>query len=336
MMSNISLLGCGTWGSAISQTLAENGHLVFAWHYDSDSLNLMSTSRKHPKINNFYFHENITFEKNIERCISKSNLVVVAVPSHAVRELMNDSYKYYTGKTILINLSKGLENNTLKTMSEVILEVSGIDKKKIVSLYGPSHAEEVLKGFPSTLVSASIDDKTSILIQDVFSSDVLRIYTNNDLKGVELGGSLKNVIAIASGLCVGLILGDNIQASLVSRGMNEILELSKVYKINKSTLYGLSGLGDLIATCYSKYSRNRNLGILIGKGYSTDDAISKIGMVSEGVNTTKILNHIITKHKLIMPICQEVYKILFNSYDPKNSINNLMQRSLKDESMHQE
>ena len=332
MMSNISLLGCGTWGSAISQTLAENGHLVFAWHYDSDSLNLMSTSRKHPKINNFYFHENITFEKNIERCISKSNLVVVAVPSHAVRELMNDSYKYYTGKTILINLSKGLENNTLKTMSEVILEVSGIDKKKIVSLYGPSHAEEVLKGFPTTLVSASIDNKTSILIQDVFSSDVLRIYTNNDLKGVELGGSLKNVIAIATGICDGIGFGDNTKAALLTRGMAEITRLGTSMGAKESTFSGLSGIGDLIATCLSEHSRNRHVGEEIGKGKSLSKILDDMDMVAEGVKTTRSVFDLSKKYNLDMPISEGVYKILFDNENPKSIVSELMNRDLVDES----
>ena len=332
MVSNISLLGCGTWGSAISQTLAENGHLVFVWHYDSDSLNLMSASRKHPKINNFYFHENITFEKNIERCISKSNLVVVAVPSHAVRELMNDSYKYYTGKTILINLSKGLENNTLKTMSEVILEVSGIDKKKIVSLYGPSHAEEVLKGFPTTLVSASIDDKTSILIQDVFSSDVLRIYTNNDLKGVELGGSLKNVIAIATGICDGIGFGDNTKAALLTRGMAEITRLGTSMGAKESTFSGLSGIGDLIATCLSEHSRNRHVGEEIGKGKSLSKILDDMDMVAEGVKTTRSVFDLSKKYNLDMPISEGVYKILFDNENPKSIVSELMNRDLVDES----
>ena len=166
----------------------------------------------------------------------------------------------------------------------------------------------------------------------MFSSKTFRIYTSNDIYGVQIGGSIKNVIAIASGICVGLELGDNTQAALVSRGMNEIFQLKKKYNINKETLYGLSGLGDLIATCYSKYSRNRTLGILIGKGYTLKDAVDKVGMICEGVNTVKILHTIIKKEKLRMPICKEVYKILYNSYDPKNSLKSLMTRSLKDES----
>ena len=334
MMSNISLLGCGTWGSAISQTLAENGHLVFAWHYDSDSLNLMSTSRKHPKINNFYFHENIFFEKNIEICISKSNLVVLAVPSHSVRELMNNSCKYFTDETIIVNLSKGLENNSLKTMSEVILEVSGVGRKRIASLYGPSHAEEVLKGFPTTLVAASIDKKTSILVQDIFSSDVLRVYSNNDLKGVELGGSLKNVIAIATGICDGIGFGDNTKAALLTRGLAEITRLGTSMGAKESTFSGLSGIGDLIATCLSDHSRNRHVGEEIGKGKSLSTTLENMDMVAEGVKTTQSVHDLSKKYNLDMPISEGVYKILFENKNPKSIVSELMNRDLVNESIN--
>ena len=331
-MSNISLLGCGTWGSAISKALAENGHQVYAWHYDSDSLDLMNKSRNHPKLNNFHFHENIFFEKNIETCITKSNLVVLAVPSHCVRELMNDSYKYFTDKTIIVNLSKGLEINTLKTMSEVILEVSGVDVKKIVSLYGPSHAEEVLKGFPTTLVAASIDDKTSSLVQDVFSSDVLRVYSNNDLKGVELGGSLKNVIAIATGICDGIGFGDNTKAALLTRGLAEITRLGTSMGARQSTFSGLSGIGDLIATCLSDHSRNRHVGEEIGKGKSLSTILENMDMVAEGVKTTQSVHDLSKKYNLDMPISEGVYKILFENKNPKSIVSELMNRDLVNES----
>ena len=330
-MSNISLLGCGAWGSAISQALAKNDHQVYAWHYDSDSLELMNKSRKHPKLNNFDFHENISFEKNIEICISKSNLVVLAVPSHSVRELMNNSCKYFTDKTIIVNLTKGLENNTLKTMSEVILEVSGVDVKKIVSLYGPSHAEEVLKGFPTTLVAASIDDKTSSLVQDVFSSDVLRVYSNNDLKGVELGGSLKNVIAIATGICDGIGFGDNTKAALLTRGLAEITRLGTSMGAKKTTFSGLSGIGDLIVTCLSQHSRNRKVGQQIGEGKILKDILSEMQMVAEGVETAKSLHRLIEKYEVEMPISESIYQILFHDADPKESVYRLMTRELSSE-----
>ena len=216
-------------------------------------------------------------------------------------------------------------------MSEVILEVSGIDKKNIVSLYGPSHAEEVLKGFPTTLVSASIDDKTSILIQDVFSSDVLRIYTNNDLKGVELGGSLKNVIAIATGICDGIGFGDNTKAALLTRGMAEITRLGTSMGAKESTFSGLSGIGDLIVTCLSRYSRNRRVGQLIGEGNTLDEILSNMRMVAEGVETAKSLHQLLDKYEVEMPIAEGIYQILFHNADPKKSVAKLMTRDLSRE-----
>ena len=331
-MSNISLLGCGTWGSAISQVLAENGHLVYAWHYDRHILELMDENRKHPKLENFVFHKSIFFEKNIESCISKSNITVIAVPSHAVRELMNNSRKFFTDKSILINLSKGLENNTLKTMSEVILEVSKIDENRIVSLYGPSHAEEVLQGFPTTLVAGSINRKTSKLVQNVFSSNILRVYNNNDIKGVELGGSLKNVIAIAAGICDGIGFGDNTKAALLTRGMAEITRLGISLGAKESTFSGLSGIGDLIATCLSEHSRNRHVGEQIGKGKSLSTILDNMDMVAEGVKTTHSVHDLSIKHNLDMPISEGVYKILFENKNPKSIVSELMNRDLVNES----
>jgi len=330
-MSNISLLGCGTWGSAISQELAKNGHVVYAWHYDSAIVDSMNESRKHPKLVNFDFHENISFEKNIESCISKSNLIVIAVPSHAVRELMNDSFRFFTDKTILINLSKGIENNTLKTISEVILEVSGISEKSIVSLYGPSHAEEVVQGFPTTLVAASVDEKSSTLVQDIFSSNILRVYNNNDIKGVELGGSLKNVIAIAAGICDGIGFGDNTKAALLTRGMAEITRLGISLGAKESTFSGLSGIGDLIATCLSEHSRNRHVGEEIGKGKSLSTILENMDMVAEGVKTTHSVHDLSIKHNLDMPISEGVYKILFDNKNPKSIVSELMNRDLVNE-----
>ena len=216
-------------------------------------------------------------------------------------------------------------------MSDILHNKYNINLNNISVLSGPNHAEEIISGMASATVIASINQNYSKELQSLFSSDTFRVYTSEDIIGVQIGGAVKNVIAIASGLCVGLKLGDNTQAALVSRGMNEILNLSSIYNLDKKTLYGLSGLGDLIATCYSPHSRNRQLGILLAKGKSLDESKSEIGMVSEGINTTKILNKISDKHNIEMPICNEVNKILFNNSDPKESLYKLMTRSLKDE-----
>ena len=330
-MANISLLGCGAWGSAIAQTLADNGHAVSAWHYKSVLVDAMQKDRHHAKLKNLVFNDNISFDSNIESCLLNPKLVVIAVPSHAIRELMNISSKYFTSETIIINLSKGLENITLKRMSEVILETTDVDNDRIVSLYGPSHAEEVLLGYPTTLVAASSNERSSKLIQEIFSSNILRVYSNKDIKGVELGGSLKNVIAIAAGICDGIGFGDNTKAALLTRGMAEITRLGVEMGAKESTFSGLSGIGDLIATCLSKHSRNRYVGEEIGKGESLSSILDSMNMVAEGVKTTSSVYDISKKYNLDMPISNGVYNILFNDNDPKSIVSELMNRDLVNE-----
>lgn len=330
-MANISLLGCGAWGSAIAQTLADNGHTISAWHYKSNLVDAMQKDRHHAKLKNLVFNDNISFDSNIESCLLNPKLVVIAVPSHATRELMNISSKYFTSETIIINLSKGLENITLKRMSEVILETTDVDNDRIVSLYGPSHAEEVLLGYPTTLVAASSNERSSKLIQEIFSSNILRVYSNKDIKGVELGGSLKNVIAIAAGICDGIGFGDNTKAALLTRGMAEITRLGVEMGAKESTFSGLSGIGDLIATCLSKHSRNRYVGEEIGKGESLSSILDSMNMVAEGVNTTRSVYDLSKKYNLDMPISNGVYNILFNVNDPKSIVSELMNRDLVNE-----
>ena len=244
---------------------------------------------------------------------------------------MNISSKYFTSETIIVNLSKGLENITLKRISEVILETTGVDNDRIVSLYGPSHAEEVLLGYPTTLVAASSNEISSKLIQQIFSSNILRVYSNKDIKGVELGGSLKNVIAIAAGICDGIGFGDNTKAALLTRGMSEITRLGVEMGAKESTFSGLSGIGDLIATCLSKHSRNRYVGEEIGKGESLSSILDSMNMVAEGVNTTRSVYDLSKKYNLDMPISNGVYNILFNINDPKSIVSELMNRDLVNE-----
>ena len=332
-MANISLLGCGAWGSAIAQTLADNGHTVSAWHYKSNIADAMQKDRHHAKLKNLVFNNNISFDSNIESCLLNPKLVVIAVPSHAIRELMNISSKYFTSETIIINLSKGLENNTLKRMSEVILETTDVDYDRIVSLYGPSHAEEVILGYPTTLVAASSNESSSKMIQDIFSSNILRVYSNKDIKGVELGGSLKNVIAIAAGICDGIGFGDNTKAALLTRGMAEITRLGVEMGAKESTFSGLSGIGDLIATCLSKHSRNRYVGEEIGKGKRLSSILDNMNMVAEGVKTTRSVYDLSKKYNLDMPISEGVNNILFNDKNPKSIVSELMNRDLVNENI---
>ena len=330
-MEKISLLGCGTWGSALAQVLAENGHAVSAWHYKDDTVSFMRETRKHPHLKAFEFHENINFHSDLDKVLSKSKCIVVAVPSHSVRQLMTKVSSLLSNKVIVVNVSKGIENESLKTMSEVINDSTNIDKSQIVTLYGPSHAEEVIDKHPTTLVSASIDLASSLYVQKIFSSEQLRVYTNNDICGVELGGSLKNVIAIATGICDGIGFGDNTKAALLTRGIAEITRLGVMMGANSDTFSGLSGIGDLIATCMSKHSRNRFVGQEIGKGNKLSDILNKMDMVAEGVKTTQSVYDLSKKHQIDMPICESVYDILFNEENPKDKVLKLMTRDLKDE-----
>ena len=330
-MENISLLGCGTWGSALAQILAENDHNVLAWHYKAKTVSYMKSSRKHPNLNGFQFHNNITFDSNLDNLVTKAKCIVIAVPSHSVRQIMTKVSNKLSNDTIIVNVSKGIENDSLKTMSEVICEVTGKDLSKIVTLYGPSHAEEVIAKHPTTLVSASINNSSSSYVQNIFSSDQLRVYTNNDIFGVELGGSLKNVIAIATGICDGIGFGDNTKAALLTRGIAEITRLGVTMGANSETFNGLSGVGDLIATCLSKHSRNRFVGEEIGKGKKLKAILNEMDMVAEGVKTTKSVYDLSKNHKVDMPISKGVYNILFNEKNPKTEVIQLMTRDLKNE-----
>ena len=328
-MAHISLLGCGTWGSTLAQVLGRNGHSVTAWHYKKDVVDDMIRSRMHPNISDFEFHSNIIFKKEIQTCIEGSNCIVVAVPSHGVRNIIEKSSSFFTNKVILVNVAKGIENRSLCTMSEVIKESSNLDSGQIVSLYGPSHAEEVIKGNPTALVSASSDKSSAEYVQTIFSSDTLRIYTNNDIKGVELGGSLKNVIAIAAGICDGIGFGDNSKAALMTRGIAEITRLGVAMGVNSDTFSGLSGIGDLIVTCLSIHSRNRYVGEEIGKGKTLVSILDKMDMVAEGIRTTQSVYDLSKKYQVEMPISEGVYQILFNEKNPKEIVSELMTRDLK-------
>jgi len=330
-MAAISIIGCGTWGSALAQGLAEKGHAVSAWHYKKQVVEKMASSRRHPRLKEFKFHDNIQFDPNLKSSLSGADCVVVAVSSHGVRDTLMKAANFIPSDAVIVNVAKGVENGTLETMSEVIAESSRHDSDKIVSLYGPSHAEEVIDRHPTTLVSASTSEKSATLVQDIFSSEVLRVYTNHDILGVELGGSLKNVIAIAAGICDGIGFGDNTKAALLTRGIAEITRLGVVMGANQDTFSGLSGIGDLIATSLSRHSRNRFVGEAIGNGRSLSSILDEMDMVAEGVKTTQSVYDLSQKHNVEMPISEGVYQILFNEKDPKKIVTSLMTRGLTHE-----
>ena len=325
---NVSVLGCGTWGSAVAQALSDKGIAVTAWQrYENKSLE-MESSRRHPILTDFEFNSNIIFTANFNNAIEFGDIIILAVPSHAVRDVISQAKKELTKDTIIVNLAKGIEHDTLMTMSQVILAESGLKEDQIVSLYGPSHAEEVVRKLPTTLVAGCVEKNTSTLIQELMSSEYLRIYRNNDILGVEIGGSLKNIMAIAAGVCDGIGYGDNSKAAILTRGIKEMTKLGLKMGANESTFSGLSGIGDLLVTALSKHSRNRFVGEKIGRGESLDNVTENMKMVAEGVNTCKAIPDLVDKYEIEMPISQSIHDILFNKKDPLKVVKELMTRKL--------
>ncbi len=324
----IGIIGCGTWGGTIGQSLAKQGYRVKIWHKFEDEVAFLREKRYHFIQEDLEFHESIEFSTEYKDVVPESSFIVIAVPSHIVRIVLPEFVPMANDDSIYVNLSKGIENDSLMTMSQVIHSVGDIPEERIVTLYGPSHAEEVAKNLPTTLVSASSSMDTAKKVQHVFSTPYLRIYTNNDIKGVELGGSLKNVIAIAAGICDGIGYGDNTKAALLTRGITEMTRLGVAMGAKYDTFFGLSGIGDLIATCLSKHSRNRFVGEAIGRGEKIDDILAGMKMVAEGVKTAKSIHQLIDKYDVDMPISTAIYNVIFNQHNPIVSVQELMTREL--------
>jgi glycerol-3-phosphate dehydrogenase (NAD(P)+) len=323
---NIAVLGAGSWGTAISIHLFKNGHNVVLWEHFQENVSLMNKSRKNPLLPGIAIPEEIEITGDLERAVKHGDIILIVVPSHVVRDLLRRIDKSDLQNKLIVNLAKGLERKTLKRMSQVINDVLDVSYDHIVTLYGPSHAEEVAREIPTAVVAASRKLKTAEKVQSVFMSDYFRVYTNTDLVGVEIGGSVKNVIAIASGMCDGLGLGDNSKAALITRGLMEITRLGVKLGAREQTFAGLSGVGDLIVTCGSQHSRNRYLGEEVGKGRKMEDVKDGMTMVAEGVFTAETVNQLAKKHKVLMPISRQVYKILFKGKDPRKGLNDLMTR----------
>ena len=330
-MIKISVLGTGSWGSAIGDLLNQNGHEVIMWQRDAEKVKAMEVDRKHPFFVDLTFSDEVKFTTDLDSAIKGSQLLVVAVPSHSVRELVSRAVEFIEDNVIIVNITKGLELDTLLTMSSVISEETVGKNVSIVSLYGPSHAEEVVRKIPTTLVAASTEENASKKVQYIFSSRVLRVYTNTDILGLELGGSIKNVIAIAAGICDGIGFGDNTKAAILTRGIAEMTRLGVALGAREKTFAGLSGIGDLFVTCSSKHSRNRYVGEEIGKGRKIDEILSEMKMVAEGVKTAKSVFQLCQKHNVDMPISCAVYNVLYNNNNPLESVSELMNRDLRSE-----
>lgn len=332
-MAEIAVLGAGSWGIAIGTLLHNNGHEVTLWEFDHDEMKRLCIQREHKqKLPGVIIPEQVEITDQLHFAVSHADILALALPSHTVREVAKKiSMIDLKGQTV-VNLAKGIENDTLLRMSEVLKqELPSYLHEKITTLSGPSHAEEVARKIPTTVVVAGFKEDVARKVQLAFMTPYFRVYTNSDLIGVELGGSLKNVIAIAAGICDGMDLGDNSKGALLSRGLAEIIRLGEKLGAKRETFAGLSGLGDLVTTCISKYSRNRFVGEEIGKGKTLKAVESEMIMVAEGIKTTKSAYQLCLRHQVEMPITQQVYQVLFENKGPEQAMTELMTRDPKSE-----
>ncbi|QEK11976.1 NAD(P)H-dependent glycerol-3-phosphate dehydrogenase [Crassaminicella thermophila] len=326
MKSSICVIGAGSWGTALAISLSKKGHNVRLWMRNEEQLLQMKKSRENIKyLPGVILPDNIKLFHNILHAVKDADIILLTISSQAVRETIKKFKEAVHDKQIIVNAAKGLENNTLLRISEVVKEE--LSQNAFAVLSGPSHAEEVCRDMPTTLVVASDSKSIAEYIQDVFISPKLRVYTNPDVIGVELGGSLKNVIALGAGISDGLGFGDNAKAALMTRGIAEIARLGQAMGADINTFAGLTGIGDLIVTCTSMHSRNRRCGIEIGKGKKLEEAVKSIGMVVEGVVTTEVAYKLSMKYGVEMPITTEIYNILYKNSDAREAVVNLMMRS---------
>lgn len=328
-MSKITFLGGGSFGSALAILLAEKNNIVNIYDRNENVVNEINTKRTNEKyMKNTMIPEGVTAFNDIDKAIEGADYIVLSVPSHVVRSMCQKLKNKIPSGIPIISIAKGIEENSDKRLSKVIEEE--LDNP-IVILSGPSHAEEVVMKLPTTIVSTSKNMECAADIQDLFMTSYFRVYTNDDLIGVEVGGAVKNVIALAAGVIDGLGYGDNTKAALLTRGMKEITRVGVALGGKEETFYGLTGMGDLIVTCTSMHSRNRRAGLLIGKGMSVENALNEIGMVVEGVKACRAFYELKEKINISMPITDGLYKCLFEGKDPRSIVDELMMRDKKSE-----
>ena len=330
-MAKISVLGAGSWGTALSFLLSNNGHEVLLWSALEDEVQMLKEKKEHEtKLPGVRLSEKIWITSDLELALQDPDVAVLAVPSPFTRSTSHRMAPFVKDGQKIVNVAKGIEDRTLMTLSEIIEQE--IPNADVSVLSGPSHAEEVGKGLPTTCVVSSHSRKTAEYLQAIFMSPVFRVYTTPDMLGVELGASLKNVIALAAGTADGLGYGDNTKAALITRGMTEIARLGIKMGGRLETFCGLSGIGDLIVTCASVHSRNRKAGYLIGKGYTMREAMDEVKMVVEGVYSAKAAKGLAEKYGVEMPIIEEVNKVLFEGKSAAEAVIDLMLRDKKIES----
>lgn len=332
-MERITVLGAGSWGTALAIVLAENGHDTLLWTHrqnQEDEINNQHTNKKY--LPDTTLPANLVATANLAKAAQHATTIVVAVPTKAIREVCGNLAQLRQEKALFVHVSKGIEPDTLLRISELMRESLGTDLiEDIVVLSGPSHAEEVVLQHPTTVTAACENIAAAEKVQDMFMNGYLRVYTSEDVTGVEIGGALKNVIALAAGITDGLTYGDNAKAALITRGLAEITRLGVKMGGNPFTFAGLTGMGDLIVTCTSVHSRNWRAGNMLGKGLPLEEVLTQMGMVVEGIRTTKAAHQLAQKYDVAMPITAALYDVLFSDKTPKEAVDELMIRMKKPE-----
>jgi glycerol-3-phosphate dehydrogenase (NAD(P)+) len=331
-MKDVSVLGAGSWGIAVANLLASGGHHVTLWlHAPTSPSDLIATREDKSRLPGIKINPAIELTDNLERATSHNEVLFVAVPCQHVRGLCRQLAGTDRTFRSVVSLAKGIEVSSLHRVSEVMIEVLGDRVQNVLTVSGPSHAEEVARQIPTSVVAAGPSPEAVVEIQHLLSTPLFRVYSSDDLVGVELGGALKNPVALAAGMLYGLRLGDNTMGALLTRGLAEISRLGVRMGARYETFAGLSGLGDLVTTCISRHSRNRQVGERIGKGEKLADILASMTMVAEGVETTRAAMRVAEKYQVEMPITQQVHKVLFEDKPPREALSELMTRELKRE-----
>ncbi|MGC8718712.1 MAG: NAD(P)H-dependent glycerol-3-phosphate dehydrogenase [Thermodesulforhabdaceae bacterium] len=332
----IAVVGAGSWGTSIAQLLADKGHKVKLWVYEPELCEIIKNSRENTYyLPGYKLSENIEPHHDMEKVVKGRQIIVMVVPSHVYRSVALKMIPFLENDAIIVSATKGIENETLLTMEGVWKDVLPPDKKiRFSCLAGPSFAKEVIRKIPTAITVASKDENVAKTVQLLFATDYFRVYTSSDVIGLELAGAIKNVIAIAAGMCDGMGFGHNTRAALITRGLAEMARLGVRLGAHPLTFSGLAGIGDLLLTCTGDLSRNRTVGYLIGQGKKLETILSEMRMVAEGVKTAKSVYFLAKKVGVEMPICEQVYAILYEGQDPREAVKILMTRALKHELEH--
>ncbi len=332
----IGVIGAGSFGTALSFLLANKGYEVSIWAREEEVVKGINENKKNPSyLTDLQLPDNLLAYHSIEECIKNCEMILFSTPTHAIREVAGETKGFLTGSEIIVTVSKGIEEDTLLTPSQILVNVleGAILEDQIGILTGPSHAEEVALMKPTTVVASAYSKRVSRIIQETFMTPRFRVYLNQDILGVEIGGALKNIMAIAAGIVDGAELGDNAKAALMTRGLHEMKRMGSAIGASQDTFSGLTGMGDLIVTCTSTHSRNRYVGYNIGKGKTLEEITAGMNMVAEGVKTARSVHQWSVKNNVEMPITDAVYKVLFKNMNPGDAVKELMTRDAKDEIM---